>query len=252
MARICANYARELEGRVSKSRVRLQTFEDERLLATLLHLPDRLLDEARHPGTSPRKARLLAQVAVAIEIEWHAPLRLTNLVGLNVQRNIQAVTVKGQLRWIVRFDRHETKNRSLLVYELPTAAVQRIQYAFRFYEQTNGWLFPGKKGSHKLPSLLGVQVTREVERRPGKPFNIHLFRGLGATTQVKENDNGFEIARAILGDRSDSVIRSYYTPTAERHLIAQAQETIQRVRIRTAPLVGSRPRKTDTGAGAKR
>jgi integrase len=252
MARICANYAHDLEGRVSKSRVRLQIFEDERLFAALLHLPDRLLEEARHPGTSARKARLLAQVAIAIEIEWHAPLRLANLACLNLQRNIQAVTVKGQLRWIIRFDRHETKNRSLLVYELPTAAVQRIQYAFRFYEQTNGWLFPGGKGSRKLPSLLGVQVTREVERRLGKPFNIHLFRGLGATTQVKENDNGFEIARAMLGDRSDSVIRSYYTPTAERHLIAQAQETIQRVRIRTAPLVSSTSHGTATDPRAKR
>jgi integrase len=250
MGRICANYARDLEGRVSKSRVRLETFEDERLLAALLHLPDRLLEEARHSGTSPRRARLLAQVAVAVEIEWQAPLRLANLASLNLRENIQVVTIKGEVRWIIRFDRHETKNRSLLVHELPAAAVRRIQHAFRFYEQTNGWIFPGRKGSHKQTSLLGKQVKREVERRLGKPFNIHLFRGLEATTQVKENDNGFEIARAILGDRSDRVIRSYYTATAERHLIAQAQETIQRVRMRTAPLVGRSARKAvgDTGA----
>jgi integrase len=250
MGRICANYARDLEGRVSKSRVRLQTFEDERLLAALLHLPDRLLEEARHSGTSPRRARLLAQVAVAVEIEWQAPLRLANLASLNLRENIQVVTIKGEVRWIIRFDRHETKNRSLLVHELPAAAVRRIQHAFRFYEQTNGWIFPGRKGSHKQTSLLGKQVKREVERRLGKPFNIHLFRGLEATTQVKENDNGFEIARAILGDRSDRVIRSYYTATAERHLIAQAQETIQRVRMRTAPLVGRSARKAVGDAGA--
>ena len=94
-------------------------------------------------------------------------------------------------------------------------------------------------------------MKQEIERRLGVPFNIHLFRGLGATTQVRENDNGFEIARAMLGDRSDRVIRSHYTPAAERHLIAKAQETIQRVRIRTAPLVPSRTHRTDTD-GAKR
>src|SRR5690242_11530623 len=145
MARICANYARQLEGHVSKSRTRLQSFEDERLLAALLHMPERLIEEARRPGTSPKKAQLLAQTAVAIEIEWHAPLRLANLAALKLQQNIQAITIKGEVRWIIRFDRHETKNRSLLVYELPADAVRRIQQAFRFYEQTNGWVFPGAK-----------------------------------------------------------------------------------------------------------
>jgi hypothetical protein len=242
MARICANYSVDLEGHEPKTRKRLDVFEDDRMLAALLHMPDRLLDEAEKPRTPPTTRRLLAQIAVAIEIEWHAPLRLSNLVALNLQRNIQVIRHKGETRWIIRFDRHETKNRALLVYELPADVVRKIEYAFTFYEQTNGWLFPGNGNSHKQPTLLGAQVKREVERRLGKSFNIHLFRGLNATTQVKENDNGMEAGRAMLGDRSDSVIRRFYTPTAERHLIAKGQETIQRVRIRTAPLVSSRAR----------
>jgi len=40
------------------------------------------------------------------------------------------------------------------------------------------------------------------------------------------------------------VIRRHYTPAAERRLIAKAQDTIQRVRIRTAPLAPSRSPKT--------
>src|SRR5262249_38063220 len=101
MARICTNYAQQLEGYVSKSRSRLETFEDERRFATLLHMPERLLAEARHPRTSRNKARLLAQIAVAIEIEWHAPLRLTNLVALNLQQNIQSVMIKRESCWII-------------------------------------------------------------------------------------------------------------------------------------------------------
>ena len=94
-------------------------------------------------------------------------------------------------------------------------------------------------------------MKREVEHRLGVRFNIHMFRGLGASMQVKENDNGFEIGRAMLGDRSDRVIRSHYTPTAERHLIAKGQETIRRVRIRTAPLVPPPAKKADRKPGAK-
>ena len=160
----------------------------------------------------------VASAQATLTGKWQGETRNGSAIALDI-------TVKGEVRWIIRFDRHETKNRSLLVYELPAEAVRFIRHAFGFYDQTDGWLFPGRKGAHKHTSLFGVQVKREIERRLGVPFNIHLFRGLNATTQVKENVNGFEIGRAMLADRSDSVIRTYYTATAERHLIADAQET---------------------------
>jgi len=161
IGRICATYARDLENYNPKSRDRLQNFEDERLLGALMHLPERLLEEAGLPRTSPRKAKILAQIAIAVEIEWHTPLRLANLVALNLRQNIQAITVKGKTRWIIRFDRHETKNRSLLIHELPAESVRQIERALRFYDQTNGWLFPGAKGFHKLSSLFGKQSNKK-------------------------------------------------------------------------------------------
>ena len=241
MARICANY--NVTDSISKSHERLKAFEDERLTGALLHLPDRLLKEAANPKASPRTARTLAQVAIALEIEMHAPLRRENLVALNTQQNIQSVTVNGQPRWIVRFEPHETKNRARLTYELPTVAVRRIESALGFYAQPNGWLFPGTKGSHKQGELLGKQVKRIVEQRLGIPFHLHMMRGLVATIQTREHDNGLEFARAMLGDRSDRTVRKYYISTAEQHLIRQAQDTIQAVRLRTAPLAPARSKR---------
>src|SRR5262249_21259872 len=115
MKRVCANYQVDDSGR-SKSRDRLANFEDDPLLRALVHLPGRLLDEAEMPKTSRPRKRLLAQIAVAIEIELLAPVRLANLVSINLDRHIRATRVKGERRWILRFDRHETKNRSLLTY----------------------------------------------------------------------------------------------------------------------------------------
>jgi integrase len=241
IARICANYQIPDRALRSKSRARLMNFEDERLLSALVHLPDRLLEEAGRPRTSPRAARLLAQVAVAIEVEFHTPIRRANLAALRLGTNIQAVKVGGETRWIIRFDHHETKNRSLLVYELSAATVKRIERAFKFYTCTDGWLFPAPRGGHKNPETVALQIKDEVERRLGCPFNLHLFRGLLATMQLRENENGFEMARALLGDRSDRVIRTHYTATAEQHLIRKAQDTVQRVRIRTAPIAPRRP-----------
>jgi integrase len=236
ISRLCANHAVEDDG-LSKSHRRQMKFEDERLLGALLHLPDRLLEEAAHPRTSRRHARLLAQMAIAVEIEIQMPIRRANLARLNLQRDIQAVVVKGETRWLIRFGRDETKNHTFLVYELPAISVKRIERAMTFYTCKDGWLFPGANGTHKELTTLGKQIKQEVESRLGCEFNVHLFRGLMATTQVVEDDNGFEIARALLGDRSDRVVRKHYTAAAEKRLIRKAQEIIQRVRVRTAPIV---------------
>lgn len=243
MRKICANYDPDETGFRSKSRERLKNFEDERRLGALLHLPDRLLDEAGRPRTSRRQARLLAQVAVAIDIELVAPGRLSNLVSLNLQKNIQAIGVGRQTRWLVSFDRHETKNRARLFYEIPVEIVERIGRAFKFYEQTNGWLFPGAKGTSKRPTTLGMQVKRVIERRLGVPFNVHLFRAISGEIQTKESpDGGIQRTMALLGDRDERIVRDRYAHNADRHLIAKAQETIQKVRVRTAASISSRLR----------
>lgn len=239
MARICANY--QIDGHIAKSHKRLQAFDDETLLARLLHLPEALLTEAAK--STPRGAKTLAQVAVALEIEWQAPFRLKNLGSLQLGGNIQPVTVHGQRRWLVRFGGDETKNHKSLCFELPAESVLFIERALRFYEHANGYLFPGMKDLHKNLGCLSNQVKMVVEKRLGVPFHMHMMRGLVATLQVKEREGGgFEHARALLGDSTDRIVRKHYTGTAEMHLIRRAQGTIKKSRIRTSPIV--RPSRT--------
>ena len=165
---------------------------------------------------------------------WGIKPILKNLVGLNLNNHIQVIREKGSKTWIIRIDRKETKNRSALTYALPPQSVALIERAMRLYEQPNGWLFPGRFEGPKTEVGLSDQIKRTVESRLGVKFNVHLFRGLGAVLHLKENPNGFESVRAFLGDRDDKVIRASYTGFAERHLIAAAQETILKLRARSA------------------
>jgi len=214
---------------------RLEPFEDDRILAALLHLPQHLIHEAERPGNKPRYAKILAQVAIAIEIELFAPLRLKNLTHLNLSQHIQIIQQKGKKTWVIRIDRQETKNRSALTYILPFQSVALIERALRLYRQPSGWLFPGVGARPKSENCLSNQIKRTIENRLGVRFNVHLFRSLCAVLHLKANPNGFESVRAILGDRDDQVIRRSYTGFAERHLIAAAQDTILKSRARTAP-----------------
>jgi hypothetical protein len=236
MARIGQNY--NVEERPTKTHERLKEFEDEKLFAQMLHLSETLLNEAENAKKSST-ARVLAQVAIALEIEWQAPFRLKNLNMMKFGEHIQPVTVGGQPRWMVRFDAEDVKNHKPLVFEIPTVSVRLIQRALRLYEPKNGYLFPGKKGSHKNRGLLGRQIKAAVEKRLGVPFHTHMMRGLVATMQLKEGEGNLEHARAMLGDSSDRVIRKHYTSTAEQHLIRRAQNTLQKVRQRTAAMVPS-------------
>jgi len=62
-----------------------------------------------------------------------------------------------------------------------------------------------------------------------------MFRAIAGYLHLKENPNGFEAVRAILGNRDDSVIRKNYAFLAERSLIANAQAAIGKTRARLLP-----------------
>ena len=57
---------------------------------------------------------------------------------------------------------------------------------------------------------------------------------LAGYLHLRENPNGFEAVRALLGNRDDNVVRNNYAFLAERSLIADAQASIGRTRARFA------------------
>jgi hypothetical protein len=232
------------DGLGKRTAERLAPFEDDRMLGALLHLPKRLIEEAERPKTKARDRRVLAQVAVAIELELLTAFRRKNLASLQMGRHIQVLQVRGRRVWHIAFPRSEIKNRALLLREIPAESVALIERAMRLYKQPDGWLFPGRNGRPKSPNTLATQVGRVVSERLGVPFNLHLFRALVVTEELKENPDVFETSRAMLGDRDDAVIRASYSHVAERHQIRRAQATILNARLRTEPLVPppSRPR----------
>lgn len=224
-----------------KTRARLAPFEDDRVLGVLLYLPMALLEEAA-TERNDRKRVVLAQMAVAIEIELFMPLRRENLVALNLDKHFRRLVVDGRERWIVEIPRVEVKNSQSLTFELPPESVTLIERALHFYEAKDGWLFPGRGAGPKHPVTLGEQVKQTVEARLGVAFNMHLFRAIAGLLHLRENPDGFEAVRALLGDRDDEVVRNHYSFVADGNLIAKAQETITRTRARLNPMSRRRPR----------
>jgi len=231
LARIVKNLDVRTSGFRSKTRKRLAAFEDDSRVAALLHLPAGLLAEAK-TTRSGRRRKQLAQLAIAIEILTFAPMRITNLVSLRLGVNLHRVTLGRERRWLISIPAGEVKNHSDLSYELPSDVL--VEQALALYEQPNGQIFPGRGAGPKAQSLLSAQIKRMVEIRLGLAFHTHMFRALAGYLHLKENPNGFEAVRALLGNRDDTVIRNNYAFLAERSLITHAQASIGRTRARLA------------------
>jgi len=208
----------------SRTRIRLAAFEDDRPVSALLHLPARLVAEAKS-AKSHRRRKHLSEIAIAIEILTFAPMRIANLVSLRLGVTLRRVALGREKRWLITIPAHDVKNRAELSYELPKDT-DVIQEAIVLYDQPDGWLFPGRARGPKAASLLSGQIKRTVEGRLGLAFHTHMFRALAGYLHLKENPNGFEAVRAILGNRDDAVIRKNYAFLAERSLIANAQSSI--------------------------
>ena len=113
-------------GLTDKNKSLLRTFDDPRLVASLIQLPDRLWHAGRRGLGSSRLPFVDLQTALAIDLLIHVPLRMQNLASL---------TFNTHLHWpqgrrkpaLVTFGGNETKNNVPLEFEIPTALAERLQ-----------------------------------------------------------------------------------------------------------------------------
>src|SRR4051794_27418481 len=173
-------------GLTPTNRLRLAQFDDPAHIARLLDLPDKLLSLARERPEVDRDGALLVQMAVAILILIFTGIRLRNLGGCHIERNIvRAGSGKRQpLRFL--FERHEVKSHRVLDKPIPPVLAQALdRYIGRYRPRLvgardHGWLFPGRTEKPKAKEALGRQVKQTIREHTGMVVNVHLFRHLNA------------------------------------------------------------------------
>ena len=98
-------------------------------------------------------------------------------------------------------------------------------YRPRLVDGPNEWLFPGRKGRHKVPATLGGQIAQHVRNATGLEVNAHLFRHIGAKLFLDANPGGYEVVRRVLGHESIDTTTNFYTgfetASAARHFDAE-------------------------------
>ena len=173
----------------------------------VVQLPDQLMADARKlKATSPMKAAVRAQVAVAIRILTFAPVRIGNLTNISLETNLIRPDGLDGPYWL-EFPSYDVKNGTDLTYPFTMEVTKFIDiYIHEFRPlllrgSNTRLLFPGGNGDGeaKRTNTLSEQIAGLTDREIGLRITAHQFRHAAAAIILKDQPGNYELVRRILG-----------------------------------------------------
>ena len=182
----------------------------------VVSLPNVLMRQARaDQAHAPVKAAVTAQLAVAIAILSFAPVRLTNLVSIELDKNLIKPGGPNSPFWLV-FPHYDVKNRVNLEFTFDedlTGLIDEYIHDFRptlLRGSNAAWLFPGVAGEPKTASMFSTQVTERIQKTTGVRMTVHQFRHACAAIYLKHRPGEYEVVRRLLGHRNIRTTINFY------------------------------------------
>ena len=224
MRKLTSRVAVNQKGMTAKNRERLRPFNDDGTVERLQRLPEdlrRLVDRSKQP---PARKAIEAQKAAAIAILLVVPLRLKNLVGLDVEEHL--IERDGRLYLVV--PEQQVKNAHLIDFELPEDVTELLAWYVREHrpfllQAPSTALFPGEGGGPKSAQTLAGQINKTVFKHTGLTVNPHLFRHIAAKLYLDRNPGDYVTVQRVLGHKSLNTTTSTYTGmetrAAGRHFV---------------------------------
>jgi len=232
-----------------KNKTLLRKLESDRVRASLIFLPDRLITRAKKDPERILRRLVDTQVAIAVAIALVAPLRPENLTRLNWRRHFSEPDgPKGRL--LLHIPAEETKTRKReLIFELP----EHVAKTIRWYRRTilpavgadeTGDLFVTKKCQPKSQATLSEQIAERITREVGVRVSPHQFRHIAAVWYLESHPEDFETVRALLGHGWSKTTLIYAGNSSQRAGRAFASHVVEQ---RAALKLRQRPRKKRRG-----
>jgi integrase len=196
------------EGLTQKNLQLIRQVLTDGVWSEVVSLPNALMHEARSvKDHAPIKAAVSAQLAVAIAILTLAPIRLRNLIGIELGQNLNKPGGSNSPYWLV-FPHYDVKNRVDLNFQFDDALTDLIdEYVHEFrptlLRGTNApWLFPGESGQPKMKLFFSKQITDRILKATGLRITVHQFRHAAAAIYLKHRPGDYETVRRLLGHRN--------------------------------------------------
>ena len=159
------------------------------------------------------KAARLSQRALALAILFTKPLRVENLVALDLARHFRRDS-KGRVISI-RIPGSETKSgrdiEAMLDRKLAMRFATHVKtYRPRLPGSQSSALFPGPTGDPIDPATISRNLKRLIENQVGAEFNPHLVRHLIPTLLFAEDASNGPVAQRMLDHSQLKTTEKHY------------------------------------------
>lgn len=247
------------QGLIDRHERILEALDDPRTRAMFLHLPTHIMKQARrlrdgwtHKGTAhaPRleEAAWLAGIATAIEIELHAPLRVTDLVHLRLGEEIRLSNPgKGRALGTLHLERSSKTGQGLQVPLQPETLALLREYLQEFRPllryAPGVWLFPGDVSVDKPRAVsgFGTAITENITEYLGLRINTHAFRAIAGALILEADPHAIDDVRAMLGHATFSTALRYYRRFSTRAAATRLGQTVAGLRRSSRHFLSPRP-----------
>lgn len=194
-----------------------------------------------------RQAGVRAQIALALGLLLHIPLRMENLIDLCFDEHI---THPGGNRgpMLLAVSAGDTKNTEPLEFTMP----ETLQRMLGLYRQhfwvapslsERQWLFTTAIRRHKAQSTLAQQIAQTVKKRTGLTITPHQFRHLAGKIIRRYQSGNLETVRRLLGHKNLRTTVQFYAEFDTRAAGEVYDGLLDRLREK-ARADGKRQRKT--------
>lgn len=200
------------EGLTARNRERLRPFEEPQAIGKLTRVPEDLRTASGKVG-SPVAAARLQEVALAIDILLHCPMRIENLRRLDRRLHFRSGSGRA-MRIVIPAD--EVKNNRELDFPISPALANSVESFLRIHRdllnpEAGGLLFPTRSGVRPCSgAALGGRISTAIRQRTSFEINPHLFRHLAAKIYLQAHPGDYETVRRLLGHSlTSSTIDAY-------------------------------------------
>jgi integrase len=173
----------------------------------------RLIFERKARRLKPYRRALEVQTALMIELLRQAPIRIGNLVTLNIGKHLHRFGKSGAYHMSIPAD--EVKNGVELKIPLSDETSRLIDIYLKKYRPAlldgpSDALFPGRDGGHKGVRSASGNISKFLLKECKIEFNPHAFRHLAAINFLKAFPGQYEVVRRLLGHRNIETTIKYY------------------------------------------
>jgi site-specific recombinase XerD len=201
----------------------------------LLELPDAFMKAAHELRLDhPQEAKTLAMRAVAIEILTKIPLRLSNLLGLRLDRHLQRPDPRsGPFTHIVIDILEETKNSRAIYMPISRKTAKMMQEWITHFRPLVGssdcvFLFPHNEGGNRpvTPQGLRESIKKAMAEHVGVVLTPHQFRHRAARVFLEMFPGHYEEVRQLLGHASIATTIRYYSGIESEASVRRYDEVV--------------------------